>query len=177
MMLCPAHTLFNTFYSGIAGNIQPVWSEHGCFFFPSEQQFSFWRLQTDNRESFNLLLTAFQTYSQLTSSAKPIKIKPTGASWTCAPFCSLENGFQYEITLEKNTVLFSQNCLYSLLSWQFDNAPLSFICCFTSNSNITSLKTKFKVVHPTSVKSQVRKGKKKKKISLEHLNFKRNQVS
>lgn len=80
MMLCPAHTLFNTFYSGIAGNIQPVWSEHGCFFFPSEQQFSFWRLQTDNRESFNLLLTAFQTYSQLTSSAKPIKIKPTGAS-------------------------------------------------------------------------------------------------
>ena len=43
MMLCPAHTLFNTFYSGIAGNIQPVWGEHGCFFFfpPSEQHFSF----------------------------------------------------------------------------------------------------------------------------------------
>lgn len=43
MMLRPAHTLFNTFSSGIAGNIQPVWSERGFFF-----SFSFCRANSSS---------------------------------------------------------------------------------------------------------------------------------
>lgn len=58
MMLCRAHALFNTFSSGIAGNIQLVWRDHGCF--------------TSSTESLNLSMV-FQTHPHLTLSAMSIK--------------------------------------------------------------------------------------------------------